>query len=152
MTLSHTPAYVLRQVMIDLGLGTLPSSSGAWPIYAHAEPPKPDSCMTLKDTTGEKFDRGAVTGKVVEHYGVQIRLRDADPNDGYVKIHDVMDALNEDITYEPVTVTDPTGTGTSTYTVYAITCKGTVNPLGKDPNSNRWLWTLNVTISLHLVT
>lgn len=145
--LAHSPAYILRQLLVDLGLASLPSDSSSWPVFTHNEPNTPDACITVKDTAGVKNSRNAIDGIVSEYFGCQIRLRHADPNSGDSKLRELQAALDEDVLDDVVIVTGPSGTATTSYLVHTV-MRESATPLGKAPESNRWLFTLNVTLDL----
>lgn len=147
--LTHSPAQIVRDLLVDLGLGTLPSASGSWPIYVSNIPDSPDSLITITDTVGISDGRTQFDGQAHEHPGIQVAVRDANHQDGWEKINALRVALSETIRNNAVSITDNVGTGTSVYTVYAITKVGGVIVLGKDtPTSKRNLFTLNATVAL----
>lgn len=151
--LTHSPAQIIRDLLVTLGLGTLPSDSGSWPIYVSNIPDSPDSIITITDTVGTNDGRTHVDGQANEHPGIQIAVRDANHQDGWEKIRAIRVSISETVQRNTVSITDNVGTGTSTYTVYAITKIGGIIALGKDiPTSKRNLFTLNATVALRQTT
>lgn len=142
-TLTHSPADVLRHLLVELGQGVLPSVGGDWPIYVGAEPNTPDSVVTLYDTAGRDDGRVMSDGERQEHHGVQIRLRDPDHQSGYLKARAVALALDQDIAQSEQTIAG------TTYTVHAVSRTTDVISLGKEvPKSKRNLFTINVVVAL----
>jgi hypothetical protein len=144
VVLLHSPADIVRMVLIAEGQGTLPTSPpGAWPIYAHNEPTSPDNCITLYDTDGRQHGRTGPDRERQEHYGVQIRIRARDGESGFVKAHAVAVALDALIDYDSLTID-----GTR-YIVHSVTRTSGVISLGKEmAQSKRHLYTVNAIVSI----
>lgn len=140
--MTHSPADVLRNLLVALGHGTLPSADGSWPISVAQEQDSPDDAMTLYDETGRKDGRAMTSGAVYEHHGVQLQLRAASFTTGQTKVDAVVTALDQDVESAGVTVDD------STYVVYAVSRPGTTNYLGHEPESRRHLWTVSYLASI----
>ena len=143
-TLTHSPADIVAQMLIDLALGTDPETldgrgqpAGAWPIYASDEPDAPDNCISVFDTVGRDHGRifqGALQG----HPGFQVRVRAATHAEGWAKADAIQATLAESVEWRTVHV------GTSTYEVNAVVDIGDVLALGKEPGtSRRVFFTLN---------
>ena len=151
--LTHSPADVLRRVLIALGFGTAPEDDplGSWPIYAAYEPDLPDNVITLYDTAGVHQGRDMITGEVFERHGVQLRIRSTTHPLGYQKTRALAVALDESIYQESVTLDDP-GVGTATsYLVHAVSRRG-ILALGKDvPGGKRSVFTVNALVSVREV-
>lgn len=142
-TLTHSPAKILRQLLIDLSLGTLPSANGSWPVYATHEPNLPDNCITVYDTVGTDDGRSMITGELWGHDGFLVRVRAADHDTGWLKADAIQTGLAESVYDRTVHVSG------STYLVHAVTRIGDVLTLGTEsPTSKRSLFTINATVSL----
>ncbi len=153
--LTHSPCEILRQLLIDLGLGTDPdlSPQQAWPVYASGEPSSPDSVITVYDTDGRDAGmRFQTTGERQEMQGFQIRVRSVDKPTGYVKAQNMAITLDEQVFSRPVTVGAYTASSVipaGTYTVWGIVRSGSVNDLYKYvPSSKLSLHTINGVISV----
>lgn len=140
--MTHSPADVLRRLLVTLSHGTLPSAAGSWPISVAQEPDDPDDDMTLYDEVGRKDGRAMASGEVYEHHGVQLQLRAAKFTEGYAKVSSVVGALDQDAEGAGVTV------DASSYVVYAVSRPGTVNYLGHEPESRRHVWTVSLLASI----
>lgn len=141
--LPHSPADVLRQLLVDLGLGSEPAALSLWPVYATSEPSSPDNCLTTYDTTGLTDARLMVTGEAPVHHGFQVRVRSADHQSGWAKANAVRTALAESVYQHTVHV------GASAYLVHAVARIGDVLTLGSEsPTSKRRLFTLNAVVTL----
>lgn len=140
--MTHSPADVVAQLLVDLGLGTDPSSNEAWPIFTSSEPTSPDNAVTTFDTVGNSDGRAMVDGEGFYHYGVQIRIRGANHTTGWTKSDALQSAL---LAAYQKTV----HLGSSTYLVHALVNVGTVMRLGTEtPTSKRHLFALNLLVSL----
>lgn len=141
--LAHSPADIIRYLLVALGKGSLPEDELAWPIFAGQEPDSPDSCITLYDTSGIIEGRAQVSGEIQEHYGIQIKVRAASSTVAYAKINTLADCIDESIRNNTVTISS------SQYIIYAITRKGGILSLGKELSaSKRNLYTVNAIVSL----
>ena len=146
-SLAHSPADILRRVMIAVGIGTAPEAVDAWPVYAAGEPDVPDNVLTVYDTAGVQDSRSMIGGELSTHYGVQIRIRSKTHPVGWARADLVRHSLARGIYQAQVTI------DTVTYLVHAVVGIGTVIPLGKDgSNTKRSLFTLNAMVVIHTVT
>lgn len=137
----HSPADVVRQLLVDLGLCSDPGAGFAWPAYASAEPPAPDEAVTVYDTAGTSFGRSMATGARSENPGVQVRVRARDHRTGWAKARQIARLLDTGTLWRAVTV------GTAAYCVQDFGRTSDVLALGKEvPNSKRSLFTVNGTL------
>lgn len=144
-TFDHSPADVLRRLLIQLGLGTAPETRPleSWPIYASNEPSDPDNCITVYDTAGTDDGRSMIDGELFGHYGIQVRVRSLDHATGWLKADAIQTALAETVYDNAVTI------GGSSYLVHSANKIGDVLALGKDvSDTKRSLFTLNAVLSL----
>lgn len=143
-TLIHSPADVVRRLLIDLGLGT--NGGASWPVFTDAEPNVPDNCITVRDTQGRDGGRDMVTAERAEHHGIQIRVRAGTQSAGYTKARAIAVALDSSVYQEMVVVAAGAG---GAYKVHAITRTTDVIALGKEvPTAKRSLFTINALISV----
>lgn len=143
--LTHSPADIVRYLLIAHGQGTLPvaGSAASWQIWADGEPSTPDSSVTVYNTSGTLDGRSQINGEMFEHYGVQIRVRSVRPDTGWTKIKQIVSVVDEQIYRDTVVI------ASSEYLVQTITRKGGVLALGKETSvSKRNLFTVNAVVSL----
>jgi hypothetical protein len=140
--LTHSPAKVLQQLLVNLGAGTLPSANGSWPISSEQELDKPDGSIVVIDTVGFSDGRNSVTAEHDYHHGFQLRLRHASKNSAFTKINSIAVVMDETVLDNTVVVDE------NTYRVHAITKRGDIISLGREPESDRSIFTLNATITL----
>jgi len=141
--LAHSPASILRQALINLGLGTLPTSQSTWPIYYSHEANSPDDVITLYDTAGRVQGRVHKTGEMQLKHGVQVKVRSAKHKTGYTKAIAISNALDLSIANTIANLSS------SQYIVYATTRHTDVIPLGKQADdTKRSLFTINLVMSL----
>ena len=92
-----SPAHILSRYIIDgIALASDPSDSDDWPMYISSLPDGPQvntNCAVVYDTSGIKDGR-YMTGEVVIHPGVQIRIRSRDYDTAYNKIEEISLALD----------------------------------------------------------
>ena len=146
-SLDHSPAEVVRRLLIQEGLGSDPADPpGTWPVYANGEPDTPDSAITVYNTQGRDGGRTMTDGERQEHHGVQVRIRAAAFNTGFSKARAIAVSMDEDIVQEFITI------GSASYKVWSISRSSDVLFLGNDtPTSKRKLFTINALVSLRQV-
>lgn len=143
MNLTHDPADIIRYLLISLGLGTLPTSNGSWPVFSAIEQDSPDNAITTYNTTGKLEGRIQKTGAYVEKPGIQIRVRGTTHAVGYAKGKTIENALDKEVYQSDVTI------GGSVYEVHAVSRSGNLIFAGRDSSSsNRFIFTLNVTATI----
>lgn len=137
MNLSHTPAEILRQALIDLGVATDQEDERAWPIFYALLPEGVGvNLMTVHNTQGTLDGRLMDDGDYVEHPGFQIRLRTRYHRDGWLKAQAVWNAL-AGIRRQPVTLPDPETEADVDYVIQSVTLTAPVAPMGQDPDHER---------------
>ena len=118
--LDHSPDDIIRNLIIDLGDGTAPDDGSNWPVYCRKEPDTPEDVITVYQAANVLHGKEHPTGVMAEHYGAQVRVRAADYYTGWDKIQNIAVSL-DGVTPREVEVGDVAGTGSATYTVYAVT-------------------------------
>lgn len=144
----HTPAQVLQQLLIDFGFGFdgTPVPPPPWSCYATNEPDTPDDCITVYDTVGRTFGRENIIGDILEHYGLQFKVRSSTYDVGWLKARALSQLLDEAVRLNTVNV------DSATYLVFSVNRTGPILPLGKDvPGSKRNLFTVNATAAIRSV-
>jgi len=123
-----SPADVIYQLLIDLGLG---SSSGEWPVFVGFLPDSPDEAICVYDTAGMSDGRYLATGYRVEHPGIQIRVRGKDYQTTFEKVQSIAETL--DLQSRIVVVLS----SEEAYSVINVSRTGTILPLGIDEATGR---------------
>lgn len=157
--LHHSPADIIRWMMVAINLGSSPtpwetggstSSANAWPIFVAAEPNIPDNVITLYDTTWQSDGRAMHSGEQFQHYGIQVRVRGIDHPTGLLKALTIRETLDQSV-YDR-TISIPVGSSTYRYTVHCIS-SSSVLFLGKQtPSSKRSLFTINAKTTIRAVS
>lgn len=131
--MTHVLSRVLRQLLIDLGIGT---SSGDWTTYYAGQGDTPDKMLSFVDTQST-VDREDMHAGSDQRWAFQLMVRSTDTDSAKAKAEAARTAL--------LNVYDRWVTVQNTaYVVHCITGLGSVLPLGADrPNSNRSLCSLN---------
>lgn len=146
--MNHSPADVVRRLLVDLGLGSYPAiPTSSWPIYSSEEPQTPDNVITVFDTVGRRQGRMMIDGAVEEHHGFQIRVRSADDRTGAVKARTIADTIDKEVYRRWVTV------DSTTYQVHSLDRSSDVISLGRERGeggkdkkpSQRRIFTINGT-------
>lgn len=145
--LDHQPAFIVRKLLIALGLGTEPALNNTnWPIQDTVEPDAPDNTITVYDTSGRKQTRTMNEGRVFELHGIQLRIRGINSGVGYAKARTLAVALDESVYQNMVTI------GSSQYTIQNISRVGDVLNLGLEvPKSKRHIFTINAMACLRKI-
>lgn len=143
----HSAADVVAHLLVDLGLATGPGPGAAWPVHVTNEPDLPDDCITVYKTEGRSPGRLMFTGETVMYPGVQVRVRSARPDTGWVKADAIRVALSESVYQRTVHMTID-GTHYH-YLVHCLHEVGDVIHAGVDrPRSERDIHTVNVLVDL----
>jgi hypothetical protein len=135
--MTHSPAYILSQLLIDLELATAATDNDDWSIYRNTLPDSPDSCIAIYDRTPIHHGRCGVNNEVKEHFGVQIIIRGATQSVAYAKSESIREALDETIDKNSVTIL------TSTYLVFSTSLRSGPISLGNEENTARFLFSIN---------
>jgi hypothetical protein len=140
--LSQSPAAIIRQMLIDLGLGVNPAPDGQtaipWSVFHSQEPDRPDECITVFTTEGTDDGRSMHDGDLWHHYGFQVRLRSRDDKVGYAKGSLIRNTLAKGVYMRTVSI------GTSVYQIQCIAKIRSVLPIGKEASATkRALFTIN---------
>ena len=148
--MNDSAAAVIRQLLLDLGLGVAASYSDnkytgqAWPVFNDGEPASPDNCITVYETQGQDDGRDMISGEQMTHVGFQIRVRAVDQPTGRPKINTIRTGLSTQVGYGLIGSQRYVTVGSNRYTVWAIAGIGNVITVGKEsPSSTRFIFTLN---------
>jgi len=140
--LDHSQADVVRWLLIAQSIGTDPSLSTAWPIYVANEPDTPDNLITVYDTAGIFEGRIQRTGEKVERRGIMIQVRGTSHPVTWAKMNALKLALDESVNKTLVDI------GINQYIVYSISRQSGPISLGREPSTNRFLFSINSVVTL----
>ena len=141
--LTHSPADVLRRILIDLGHGTSPSDEGTWPISVGVELDSPDNTITLYDTVGKQNGRLMTSGERQEKPGIQVRVRAVSHVVGYTRAQLIATQMATNIYLISIKL------DSTTYEVWSVSRTTNVLALGREtPTSKRHLFTVNAIMTL----
>jgi hypothetical protein len=153
----HSPADIVRWLLVELGEGSAPltpvSRASLWPVYATNEPSSPDECITVYDTVGRGDGRLMISGREINHYGVQVRVRSITHRTGWQKAESIRVSLSERTLEEAVSVPDVEGVNGGLPTPYIVHCLaqiGAVLPIGTETTSKRSIFTVNALVTIRL--
>lgn len=96
------PSEIVKQYLVDQAAvvepaGSLSLNSTAWPCFLSNEPDRkgvPHNVVTIYDTEGVKDGRLHNTKEVIEHPGVQVRIRASTFTLGWDKVQDIITAVD----------------------------------------------------------
>jgi hypothetical protein len=139
----NTPAEILATYLQTLGTVTAPSAGGSWPLFTGSMPDgrnAPNDAACVYDTVPVKDGR-LMAGAVVVHYGVMMHVRSMDMTTGWQKINAL--ALDIDaIRRTQVTV------GVNEYRINNVTRIGSIACLGQEEETRRYVFSLNLLMSI----
>lgn len=145
LPLLHSPAEVIRQLIVDLGVGNDPPSP-EWPAYASFGPATGDDLIAVLDGRSKGFGRTMADGERQQHYGYRILIRSSTHAAGYARASALQNLLDQ-VSQRTVVVE-----GTP-YLVHSVNRQDEVDPSGKDrPSSARSLFSLTAHSWLYRVT
>lgn len=135
------PADIIRQLLIDLGLG---AAVGDWTTYVSFLPSDPEKALCVYDTVGRIDGRLMQTGEQIEHPGIQIRVRGADYVTTWEKAKAIalaLDAVNQNL----VSISSD-----ETYTINNVSRSGPVIPLGMEVEgtARHYHFTINAVLTI----
>lgn len=159
--LYHSPARVLQQFLVDVGLASDPRDGvtvgggvtyGDWPVFRGREPDRPDNLLKLSDTSPRSDGDTQVDGERQEHEGVQVFVRSADYDTGWLKLNDVCLELNAVARqFTSVELFGELGTAGAVYQITACTKVSGPGPTGPDtPQGKRLTFTANYLVSVRM--
>jgi hypothetical protein len=147
--LTHSPADIIRYLLTDLGLGSdsdTPNLS-AWPVYESDEPPTPDDCITVYNTSDKIQGRSMIDGEFQGQEGFLIRIRSSGPVNGFSKAEAIKEAIDKQCTQVVVNLEG------HSYRIPAINRTTGVLKLGQEVGvSNRYIYTINATAAIRQLT
>jgi len=130
-------ASIIVQILEEM---SNPLNGDVWPLYISSMPDDSDvedDCGSIYDSPGVINARLMEDGEVVEHHGIQIKIRSTDYETGFRKIRGL--ALDLDaVKNQSITLDD------NTYTVNNLARVGTIGYLGIEKESKRrYLFSVN---------
>lgn len=140
--LQHTPAEIIRQLIIDLSLGIEPDGSTTdWQVYNNVLPDISDNAIVVTDTEPVQEGRSMPTGEYQEHYGFQVKVRGTTDLVAFRKAHAIQNAFAVTVKRTKAIV------GGYNFFVFAIS--KTSGPLPfRAPNSSLYFRSLNCVVAL----
>ena len=145
LMMKNSPASILAEYIVTtLQLLTSPDLDEQWPCFISSMPDDgvPDNCGTVYDVPGRLDGSMNRTGAVVQHYGVQIKIRSIDYNTGWRRIEDIALALDQMLDASVVRKD-------TNYIIYNAMRMTPVIPLGAEPGTKRrWLFTVTFTLTM----
>ena len=146
--LETSPATLLSYYTINVITLQDPSGIAVWPAYLGSLPDGdevPDNAGCFYDTYGWKDGRVS-DGDTIEHYGVQVKIRSKEYEDGWAKIEQIAAAYDGINHYYPITVDG------DSFILYNVSRYGSTMTLGVEPGTKRrWAFTANFLVSVKQV-
>lgn len=141
----RSPASIIRQLMIDLSLGT---ASGAWQIFTGFLPDQPGNAICVYDVAGKGDGRMMGSGEQIIHPGIQIRVRGKNYSDTWDKVY----AIGSTLDGEKKTIVE--FASDEAYRVDNVSRIGSPIPLGMEEQGSRkyFHFTINAITTLFETT
>ncbi len=139
--LTHSPADIIRWLLIGLGEGTNPTAAGAWPIFVRTMPDLPDLAIVVVNTAGTDHARDQHAPGLNVLHGFQVLIRHAMTPADWTKADAIRLAL-ANVDKRTVAIEG------HTYTVNAIPLIGQVLEFDESPTSKRVFCSVNGQASL----
>jgi hypothetical protein len=143
--LEDSPAAVITAYLINEGK-MYADTSNTWPMYVSSLP----DGINVVDNAGAAYDTLPVkdgrlmSGSLILHHGVQIKMRSVVYDDGWDKMQEIVSLLDT-VVNELVTV------GSNTYVISSIS-RNPVFPLGVEPGTKRRnLFTVNLLVTMRQI-
>lgn len=140
--MTHSPAEIIRQLLLELGYVTLPESSEDWPCYVSSMPQGegvPNDVVCVTDTAGVQRTR-TLNGRNHVAYGIQVRSRSLDYSSAYQRVSQIAEEF-ESVHRKFIMV------GDTVYWIDAIYQSGPAISMGQD-EQRLANCSLNITMSL----
>lgn len=125
-----SPAAVIRQLLIDLGLGSA-TSDEEWPVFTSFLPDVSNFAICVYDTPGHPDGRIMATGERIIHPGIQIRVIATIYETGRAKAEAIALALDGTIRTNVVISSE------ESYLVHNVSRMGSVLSLGVPEEGDR---------------
>lgn len=152
--LTHSPAQVTAQALADLGTASALGGKLDWAAYYAAEPNAPERVLTVFNTApvADGGGRSMPDGEMLQHWGVQVRVRGRSDEDAWRKADQVRAALTEGnaVVRRAVTIAANAFQGLPAAS-YEVQCWSRVKviDMGKNvPSSMRSVVTVNAMVAL----
>lgn len=140
--LEDSPAAIIAAYLTGVGIMTVPSGAGDWPLYIGFLPDTPDNVASAYNTTPIKDGRAMGDGSVKQHYGVEILLRAGDEETGWSKCNAIAGQLD---TLRNFDIAGSNGT----YRLHNVSRAGGINSLGLESGTvRRNMFSVNFLVSI----
>jgi len=143
-----TPASILATWIVGVELMSAPSAGDDWPLFISYLPDGinvDDNIGAIYNTTPVKDARNMNTGRVIQHYGIEIMIRALSEESGWDKCNNISGNLDT-LFNQAITKDD------NTYTIHSISRVGGINSLGYEENTKRRrMFSMNFIVSITTV-
>lgn len=138
-----SPAKILKEYLITALMLQTPSGAIEWPVYLQSLPDGDsieDDAVCLMDIVGNKDGR-LMAGTVIQHFGVQLKTRSNNYQDGWDKTNAIAEVLDS-VLNESVLCSG------GTYQINNIT-RNTLDSIGQEEGTKRrWLFTIDFLLTI----
>ncbi len=142
-----SPAVILAAYMINQAVMSDPDDATVWPLYISRMPDivgMENNTGAIYDTLGLKDGR-LMIGPVIQHYGIQIKIRSITHNVGWAKAEEISLDLDTILNKE-VSIDD------EDYVINNVKRFGNIIPLGTEEGTKgRLLFTVNFLVTLRRI-
>jgi hypothetical protein len=150
---NHSPAQIVRRLLIGLGLGSDVDAGGQpegeWPVYDNDEPDRPDNTVTLFDYDGPDEGSTQPDGEMQGLDALQIRVRCKTKIAGWRKAYEIKQAIEKSPLVGGQAYNVNVGIETTWYKIHCFSRISNVIPLGKEtPTSTRKIFVVNCLVDV----
>ncbi len=140
-----SPASILAAYIRSQGTMSDPADSIVWPLYVSYLPDETETnAGAVYNTQGIKDGR-LMEGSVIQHYGLQVKVRSDVHNTGWTKAEDISNDL--DLIYREEIEVD-----SKDYLIHSVNRVGSIIALGTEPGTKkRQLFTINFLVTLNRI-
>lgn len=159
--MNHSPAYILRSILLAQGIVTDHLDNEDWACFIGMEPDKDtrDNIVVVVNREGRENGRLQIDGRRIEKPGVQFVIRGDDSERAYAKAKEIEQFCNEELYRTTIQLNDflqEDGNDPETYSVYlveSLTQTSLVLSVGREPgNSNRYIFSINYVMTHQLTS
>ncbi len=140
--MNHTSAQIIAKYLISESIFNAYNLTGDWPVFVSHLPSAIDNpqAAAITDTEGV-IDGRLQSGEVIDHFGIQIRVRAETFLTGFQKIKEAAGQL-ETIAGTSIVIDE------DNYKIHSVSRISSVLPMGVEPESRKFLFSVNFVTTL----
>lgn len=146
------PSTLFTQILQEENLASTDPAADWFPFLAFLPEgtPAKDRAISVTDYSGLPDGRILRTGEVIEHPGIQIRVRSRRYEEGYSKIKAIQTTMDA-ILRRLVQIKDDKGDVLETWLVVSASRTSGIMPMGYDPKGKTYHLSINYTVTVEQI-